>query len=270
MSKFTPNNIHFSVAVLDQLDGHKLKTLKADEHGYFTIPVAVIGATSRNRAFYEVQSLVDQIKNPNSYFNMMLREGNLRGEYGHPPIDADLARIQNIFEPKVSHHIRRVYTGESTDKGTIIYAEIKPCGPQGKYLLEHILNPNENTTFSLRCLMQPMASTTPGVQNRMVRQLVTFDYVNMPGYKEASKWYAPAQENFVLCDVPLTMDKVYNSSTGKFIGCENWSDDQIHDIFGIKTVDLSGEHLSNYIPGSLTYKDDSGINRSVLQSILER
>lgn len=261
----TPRNkVYFAVQVLDNMDGKKLKALRPDENGYYDVCLAMLDATSRNRAYYDVDSLVNEITSNSTIFNMMLTQGNLRGEYGHPPATSPLERIDQIVEERVSHHIYKVWTGERMSNGIPLYGKIKPAGPFGHLVEASLLNPKENTTFSLRCLMTQKPDPANNRMYRTVKRLVTFDYVNMPGYAEASKWYSPGQESFM---VEVTPEMIF-SADGCRIGLESWSDKDLADLFGISEFQLNDLKLGVRLKGSGTYFDHEGNKRSVTHAVL--
>lgn len=269
------NKVFFSVQVLDNLDGKQLKALRPDENGYYDVVLAMLDATSRNNAYYDVPSLLHEINDASTVFNMSITEGNLRGEYGHPSEDSSLNRIAEVNQDRVSHHIRKIWTGERTERGIPLYGKIRPSGPYGKLLEDSLLNPMENTTFSLRCLMTQKPDPANKRLYRTVKRLVTFDYVLMPGYREASKWYAPAKESFGtgreyfengFC-VEIRPDQIFTNE-GKIVGLESWSDKELSDLFGIKEVELKGIRMNAYRTGTGTYYDDKGTKRSAMHAML--
>ena len=263
----TPRNkVFFSVQVLDNLEGKKLKALKPDAHGYYDVCLAMLDATSRNSAYYDVDSIVHEITTPSTVFNMMLTQGNLRGEFGHPPITSPIERIDAIVEDRVSHHIAKLWTGERTERGIPLFGKIKPSGPFGHLVETSLQNPCENTTFSLRCLMTQRQDNVNRRMHRTVKRLVTFDYVNMPGYLEASKWFSPGNESFMR---EITPEMIFNSN-GQRIGLESWSDRDLADLFGISEFQLTNMKLGTQIKGTTTYFDIAGIKRSMTHAILSK
>lgn len=261
----TPRNkVYFAVQVLDNMDGKTLRALRPDDNGYYDVCLAMLDSTSRNRTYYDVDSVVNEITNAKTIFNMMLTQGNLRGEYGHPPATASLERIDQIVEDRVAHHISKLWTGEKMANGIPLYGKIKPTGPFGHLVESSLLNPKENTTFSLRCLMTQRPDPANNRVYRTVKRLVTFDYVNMPGYAEASKWYSPAQEGFVR---EITPEMLF-SPEGHMCGLESWSDKDISDLFGISELQLNHIKLGTHIKGSGTYFDKDGTKRSVTHALL--
>lgn len=258
------NKVFFAVQVLDNMHGKKLSALRPDENGYYDVCLAMLDATSRNGAYYDVPSIVHEITSPDTVFNMMLTQGNLRGEYGHPSPTAAIERIDQILEDRVAHHIYKLWTGERTDRGIPLYGKVKPTGPFGHLVEASFLNPNENTTFSLRCLMTQKPDPGNNRMYRTVKRLVTFDYVNMPGYAEASKWYSPGQEGFT---IEVTPEMVF-AKNGVRIGLESWSDKDLSELFGISELELNHFKIGRHVKGTGTYFDGDGNKRSVTHAFL--
>ena len=190
--------IGYSVTVLSEIEGKKLTRMTPDSNGvYRGIPLGALGIPSRNKILYDVASVEAQIKGP-SMFHTKLTEGNLLGEYGHPVMvgnqNEKLVRLYTVDMTRVSHAILGLHITEQNGV-TLLCGDIKPCGPYGKYLEDALSDPNRNVAFSLR------STTNKGVQRggaieRKMKNLITFDAVEGPGFGEASKRYA-AMEGFI-------------------------------------------------------------------------
>ena len=272
----TPNKdkVYFSVEVLEYDDHRHLGVPKADEYGYYTLPIGALNARSRNQCYYDTKSIYDQIMQPTSPFNMMITQGHLYGEYGHPEKDAPIDRIEEISEKSRSHHIRKVYCGEERQDGSIpIYGVIKPCGPYGHMLEESIQNKWENTAFSLRSLMKYTWDAKRNAQYRTIVRLVTFDYVGAPGFLQASKRYAPGNESFTR---EISIDEFFNengsrvtNSTGS-VAFESFSNEELAKLFNIKNISLGSIRNGKYLLGTGTYINSKGEYRSLLHDLLLR
>lgn len=264
--------VQFVVEALEVRDGRQLKAAKPDEDGYFCkFPIAVLGIPSRNRTFYDVQSVVDQITDPTSPINMTLVDSNLFGEWGHPYMDPkkpDLQRLLTIMEEKQSHHIRKIYTGEHLDNGGIIvYADIKPTGPYKEHLLEQMLDPNINNSFSLRSICSERVDRANKMIYRTVQRLVTFDYVGAGGYAEASKRFIGGNEGFCLNEsVDLYPDDFIDQDTGGY-AVESITDKDLLKIFGAKEMVVHRKTVGLVVPGNRTFRDLNGNKRSVFHQL---
>jgi hypothetical protein len=189
---------NFSVSIEQTLDNRTLKAHKPDKDGiYRGIPVCVLGKPSRNRKTYDVASVLNGITNPNSAFNIALREGSLEGEWRHPTVMPGLTKeelivtLMLIRRELVSHYFVKVYSKTTRDqKFTIVYADLVPFGPMGEWLKASLEDPKRNTNFSMRAVVNERGDDGMGNDCRTVLALVTFDAVGSSGYGEASKRYA--------------------------------------------------------------------------------
>jgi len=264
----TPNKLYFYCGITDVVDGRKLQAYRPDESGYFCgYPLSVFGEQSLNTCYYDTNSYYNAITNPKSSFNLKLTSGNLYGEWGHPPDDSTLSRMGSISRSKQSHHFRNIFIDQNDNSpNAIIRGDVKPCGPYGKFVEESMLNPFENTAFSLRCLMTEKFDRSLKANVRTIVDLITFDCVDMPGYLKASKRYVnhrPATERMI----PITIDMLYDED-GKRVGLESFNDKQVLDLFGVTNFNLHGQSLGSYIQGTGTYIDHTGNRKSVLHSFL--
>lgn len=267
----TPNKLYLCVSVLDTFDNRKLQKLVPDEYGYFTgIPLSAFNAKSLNGCYYDTESYYNILTTPTSTFNIKLRHGNLYGEWGHPREETDLVRITTIDKSRESHHFRSVYTDKNcTSQYPIIRGDLRPSGPYGEYLKSSLMNPYENTAFSLRCLMSEKFDRGLNANVRAIEEFVTFDAVDMPGYLYGSKWYVESTSTGKECLMPITIDMLYSPS-GKRVALESMSDQRVLELFGVEDLKLNGEPLGNYVRGTNTYRDKTGVNRSITHAVLNR
>lgn len=274
----TTDKVYFSVEVLEYYDGRHLGVPKPDADGYYDLPICALNARSRNECYYDTKSIYDQITMPQSPFNMMITQGHLYGENGHPDKDAPLERIELITEANKSHHIRKVYCGEECNDGTIpVYALIKPVPPMGYILEASLQNKWENTAFSLRTLMKYTWDAVRKAQYRTVLRLVTFDYVNTPGILQASKRYSPGLETLEaftnyhkpLVERELTIDDFYDQHGNRAVGFECFSAEDLRKMFGLKEFSIRKMH-GQYLKGTLTYINQHNEKRSLIHDLLKQ
>lgn len=266
------NKLFLHVAIMDSFDGRKLQKLTPDENGYFNgMPLSAFNAKSLNGCYYDTQSYYDKLTNPSSPFNIKLTHGNLYGEWGHPKTVTDLNRIMMVDRDQQSHHFKAIYVDDKdrSAKYPIIRGDLIPSGPKGKYLRESLMNPYENTAFSLRCLMTEKFDKTLNAPVRRVEEFVTFDAVDMPGYLYASKWYVEKTATGKECLFPITLDMLYDAA-GKRVAMESYADDRILQLFGIEDFDLDGKPLGHYIKGTNTYTDRKSNRKSIAHQVLSR
>ena len=184
---------------------NKAGTLKPDADGYYEMVLGALDFYNSAGAFYDLDNAKDRFKASSSLMRR-IANGALRGEYGHPKklpgqTERDfMKRICDIYEDRVSHHIREVridYTSVKTEDGKpciAIIGLVKPCGPYGAALQASIDNPKENVCFSIRSLTDDVIEG--GKWFKHLKVIITWDLVNEPGLSIATKWKAPSLESF--------------------------------------------------------------------------
>lgn len=183
------NNIVFSISTQMEMEGRELKALKPNKDGIYTgIPLTVIGCDSRNKVSYEKNSVLKCLTDMQSRFAANVSTGDMEGEWGHPFLAGEktLDRLLYIDRTKVSHYFSKVY-GKDMGNGIImIYGDVKPFGPYGKYLEQSFQDGMRNTSFSLRSAAVK-TGVKDGITQKQMLALVTFDAVDGPGFLKASK-----------------------------------------------------------------------------------
>lgn len=259
------DKISFVCDVLAVRNGRKLGAVRPDDDGYYTIPLAVLGTPTDNRTYYEVDDFVDQLTSPASSINMRLTDGKLYGEYGHPrisllPEKEQLPRLFDIHEPSVSHHIKKIWSGEKLESGgRIIYGLIKPSGPYAEPLRNNLDDSCMNTSFSLRSIAK--SRQEGNLLRRNIKHLITFDYVTAGGYNEASKRFSPGIESLIDIDLVDHNFQVTESAM------ECLTKHELNDIFGAKQVIIGGTKTT-FIDKQSALKDEGGKLYSVFTKLL--
>lgn len=183
---------------------NKAGVLLPDEDGYYDVILGALEEPNSYGAIYKLQS-AREIFSPNSPFMRLVEKGMLFGEYGHPirqPGMSDMdwmSRIHQVQEDKKSHHIKEIRIDEQAvdvkgRKYIAIRGKVKPCGPYGKHIEEDMKTKGMPVSFSIRSLTND--TIVSGVREKHLVTVVTWDYVNEPGLAQATKWNAPALENF--------------------------------------------------------------------------
>lgn len=198
---------------------NKVGNLKKNENGYYPMVVGALNAFNSGGQFYDYEQSRLLFEESSSFMRRVKRAA-LRGEYGHPKppareIDPRLQRIREeefarrcltIDEQSVCCHHMRLwldFDGVKDKQGQpviSIMSEVAPNGPLGHVLEKQLLNPNENVCFSIRAFTNN--SIVRGVEVRVLKEVVTFDYVNEPGIATAEKYLAPALEHQI--EVPMS------------------------------------------------------------------
>lgn len=230
--------------------GNGRTRFEQDEGGFYKgVPISAIGVSTRNNSYYDVNSLVEHLNNPSTPVNMMLRDRSLHGECGHPKIiglshEEAIARIRDIDENNTSHLFKSIYIGKPLESGgKLVLADIKPIRDKGRYVKESFDDPEQNTAFSIRTLT---CNTVKGnISYRKMLQFITADFVNTPGYAQATKRYAHiGTEDFgsstvddFICIEPARQADGYYVVDG--ISTESFTDGELNEFFGSKNVTTS-------------------------------
>ena len=239
----------FNIQTLVSKDGKSIKSIHPDKDGIIKgMPLAVLGKASRNKSYYEENSFINAMTNPDSAFYRKLTEGGLEGEMGHPfyatNTQADIKRIMYIDRTKVSHGFTRIYSQPTEDgKYILILGDVLPCGPYKRELLDSFEDPNRNTAFSLRSLTSS-PQLRNGVQYKKVLALITFDAVETGGYEEASKRFMASNECLEF-KIP-TLDFINNNDYKVAVGFENLDSDQLFDMLGTDKIILENKTIGIY------------------------
>lgn len=239
-----PRNIAFRVETLFAGNGNRVGRIKPNEEGvYAGIPMMVLGEVTQQKTFYDPETIMDQMTNPESRFNKVFKQQKLFGEYGHPTFyglnnDEVIQRLVTVDENNVSHLFTGLYTDAPSANGTVVVrADIKPTGPKGAFLKESLDDPLMNTAFSLRAYVSTDMRPN-GLKYRKVRQLTTFDTVGASGYANTDKANALALESFsggeyneyeisIMEDGNLMIDQ---------IALERFENTDLNEIFGTSVV----------------------------------
>ena len=269
------SRVCFVIETMDVIDGQKLKSAHPDKDGYYTVPLAVIGRTTQNRTFYIPNAFIESMVGANSPFAMQVRSGNMFGEWGHP-FTKDLERIGIVMEKEYSHHIRKVYTRPLPDGTTLILGEVKPFGPNGKYLEESLASPHINTAFSLRSLCTEVFNRAENRIDRTIKYFVTFDAVGSSGYKESSKRYinyGAASESLKNISFDVSPEDFFNNDGSVISAFESKSiitDDFLIDLFGAKEIVISTTSIPvtcRYFNGRSNIIDENGDRKSLIHTL---
>lgn len=186
------------------MGSNKRGIVKCNDDGYYPLVLGALNTFNSAGAYYPMGP-AKALFEKSSAFMRRVNSGNLRGECGHPrkrpgDTDRDFAmRLNDIYEPNVSHHIRRVWLqdGAKDEAGRpiiLIMGEVKPSGPRGAALKDQLENRHEDVCFSIRSFTHDIPVC--GIWQKHLRQIVTWDWVNEPGISAAHKWQAPSLESY--------------------------------------------------------------------------
>lgn len=239
-----PRNLSFRVDTMFASKGGRVGIIKPDENGvYRGMPMMVLGEVTQQKTYYDPASIVDQITNPETHFNMVLRQQKKGGEYGHPQFygmsnEDQLQRLHTVEESNTSHLFTSLYTDTPVSGGNmVVRADIKPSGPMGPVLKESLDDPMENTAFSLRAYVSTQMRPN-GIKERFVRKLITFDTVRASGYATTDKAHAIGLESFAGDNYQEHEIHVMDNGTIVIdqIALESFSNTDLNEIFGVANI----------------------------------
>lgn len=201
------NSIMFSCVSL--AGTNKVGNLVKTPDGYYTMVVGALNMFNSGGAFYPYDA-VKELFAQSSQFMRRIQRGALRGEYGHPvqydekagrriPDDEFAARCLRIDEKNVCVHHRKIWLDFDNVKDKsgrpviAIMSELTPDGPYASVLERTLQNPSANVCFSVRSFTKD--SVRNGRLEKVLKTIVTWDYVNEPGIAVAEKFNSPALES---------------------------------------------------------------------------
>ena len=207
------NNIHFTCSSL--AGTQKKGILNKDDNGYYDMVIGGLDILNSAGEYYEYQGAKELFQQSSSFMRRVKR-GALRGEVGHPrremgqSIESYMNRILDIDEKNVCVHFSDIYLDFENFKnpnGTkiiAIRAKLRPSGAKGDFLQQQLDNSKENVCFSIRSFTEN--TYRGGRTNKVIKTIVTFDYVNEPGIHIAEKYKSPSLES--LTDVVVSQPQM--------------------------------------------------------------
>lgn len=207
----------------------KASTLEKDEDGYYTVNLGGFNIFNESGQYYRHKDPIKLISDPRNGENLFYKRltgGYLIGEFDHPREEPNMSALDyyirnlRLAQECAAFHIKEVNlvnlkeTPKIPDSGPAVrvIGKIKPSGQYGAGLQSMLDNPSQNVAFSIRAVTKEsrMGNTTI----RDVVDIITWDFVNVPGIRAANKWSTIAKESYQdLCVIPLTQlltDKEFN------------------------------------------------------------
>lgn len=197
------NSVRFGMTSL--LGTNLVGNLKRDNDGYLDVVVGglnVYNAAGQYYVFEEAKHLFES----SSQLMRRVKRGALRGEYGHPKrqvnqrMEEYIQRVLVIHEENVCCHFSELTLDFDRIKDAngrpivAIIAKVIPSGPMGAVLERSLQNKRENVCFSIRSFTDDIFDGM--LMKRILKTVVTFDYVNEPGIAIAEKFKSPSLESF--------------------------------------------------------------------------
>lgn len=208
--------------------------LTPDENGYYSLVVGGLNAFNSVKQYYTLEG-AKQLFQDSSTLMRRIQNGAVKCEVGHPKKlpgmsdDDYFNRILTIEETNVCAHIAELWLdfdyhdlnhiGNGRDKVVAIWAKLKPAGPFGPALAAALTNPQENVFFSIRSFTKDYSHHL--TTYRVLKTIVTFDWVTESGIATANKWDSPSLE--CLQDISISMATIRHYIDGnlKLVGLES-------------------------------------------------
>jgi hypothetical protein len=204
------NAVRFACTAL--AGSNKVGLLKPDENGYYEMVVGALNVYNSAGQYY-VYDQAKELFQSSSQLMRRVSKGSLRGEYGHPkPLpgmtnEQFANRVMSIYEENICCHHKEITLDfdrvkDAQGKPVIaIISKVLPAGPLGPALEKQLNNKDENVCFSIRAFTDDYRDA--GITKRVLKTIVTWDYVSEPGISVAEKFKAPALEAFAKEDEML-------------------------------------------------------------------
>ena len=181
----------------------KVGNLKRDENGYYPMVVGALNVYNSAGQYY-VYEQAKELFQQSSQLMRRVSRGTLRGEYGHPKMTPGMSndqfanRVMSIYEENICCHHKEITLDfenvkDASGKPVIaIISKVCPSGPLGPALEKSLNNKDENVCFSIRAFTDDFRDG--GLTKRVLKTIVTWDYVSEPGIAVAEKFISPALE----------------------------------------------------------------------------
>jgi len=187
---------------------NRVGDLKKLDNGYYEVRLGALGAFNSAGWLYSEPEGRRLIEGSGGLMRMM-ETARLRGECGHPRFRPGMtqlewfSRVNDIFEPNVCVHIRRIRLEPGVDERgrqvTMVIGEVKSSGKESTWLDRQLENRDEDVCFSIRSFTED--KVVGGVKTKFLKKIVTWDTVNEPGIAKSSK-YGTASLESLAQDIP--------------------------------------------------------------------
>ena len=187
--------------VATKLPSNKIGKITPDTNGYYPLQIGAMNVYNAAREYYIYQGAAEKLFNESSSFMRRVSNGCLKSEVGHPRYIPGMSekdyirRMIDIDEKNVCAHIKEVRLDFSNKNYIGIIGLVKPAGPKADALAGALENPDENVCFSVRGVTDDYIER--GQTYRILRNIITWDWVNEPGIAPSTKWSSPALEDLV-------------------------------------------------------------------------
>ena len=196
------NSVRFMCTALNGTN--KVGLLKQDDNGYYEFVVGALDVFNSAGQFYVYEQAKELFQSSSQLMRRVSR-GALKGEYGHPKMlpgmsnDQFANRIMSVYEENVCCHHKEItldFDRVKDENGKPIIAiisKISPSGPMGPALERSLKNKDENISFSIRAFTDDYREG--GLTKRVLKTIVTWDFVLEGGIAVANKYMSPSLES---------------------------------------------------------------------------
>ncbi|MCY1291308.1 hypothetical protein D9M68_20480 [compost metagenome] len=181
---------------------NKVGDLKKLDNGYYEVRLGALGAFNAQGWLYS-EAEGRRLLEGSGGLMRMIETARLRGECGHPRYRPGMSqlewftRVNDIYEPNVCFHIRRMRLEAGTDeKGravTMVIGEVKSSGKESAWFDRQLENRDEDVCFSVRSFTDDRVVN--GVKTKFLKKIVTYDTINEPGIPKSSKYHTASMES---------------------------------------------------------------------------
>lgn len=188
-----------------------------DENGYYTVVLGGLNTYNSAGEYYTAEGALQLFEN-SSHLMRRIKNGSLYSELGHPKKIPGMSmedfynRILTIDETNITGHISEITLDMSFGKKNpeignpdliAIIGKVKPFGPHASTLQAALENPKQNSAFSIRGLTENKYRN--GRVERILTNIITWDYVVEPGISIACKAYSPGLEHLQVEEISETI-----------------------------------------------------------------
>jgi hypothetical protein len=200
----------------------KAGKLTPDKDGYYDVPLGALNVFNSGQEYYpyeESKKLFDK----SGLLQRRIEKGVLRGELGHPKLVPGMSMAQfidrcaHIWEQCWCFHIRSVWLDHESMKDANgkpivgIMGKVRGCGPFKSTFDEAMANGMENACFSIRSFTDDYVRA--GMVQKVIKEIVTWDFVNECGIATATKYDAPTLESKSLIIQKSELDRAFSGQT---------------------------------------------------------
>lgn len=181
---------------------NKVGDLKKLDNGYFEVRLGALGVFNSQGWLYS-EAEGRQLLEGSQGLMRRVETARLRGECGHPRYKPGMSqlewfsRVNDIYEPNVCYHMRRLRLAPGKDAQgrpvTEIIGEVKSSGKESEWFDRQLENRDEDVCFSIRSFTDD--KVIHGVKTKRLRNIVTWDTVNEPGIALSSKYGTTSLES---------------------------------------------------------------------------